>query len=295
MVDIYHLTSDQMVLFCEARTVFTEAARLRLIATGTGTLYVRVTQHGIDAGGSDLATVLGLPDSVLAPAVKSAILYKSAVDTTQAIYDSPTRPKNLAVAQHIVGMVALRLSSSPDAFISLVEMMDHDTHLYSHAVNVCTYTVALGERMNLVKPVVIALGTSALVHDVGMSRVDRSVLNKPGPLTQAEFAIIRDHPEWGLEQLGALGTQHELIASVVRDHHERLDGSGYPRGLRGNRIDLLARMVAIADVYEALTSNRPYRRGLTPYEALEIIRRMLSQFDPDVFAQFVLLLGDVKP
>jgi HD-GYP domain-containing protein (c-di-GMP phosphodiesterase class II) len=291
LVDLYHLVGGQYVLYCEARSVFPENARMRLVSAGIVTLYLRITGGGIDAGGIDIPTLLSLPDSHLAPSVKAAILYKSAIDTSQSIYESPARPGNIEAAQQLVGLVATRLVSNPDAFASVVELMEHNSFLYTHAVNVCTYAVALGNRMNLMKPVLITLGTSALVHDVGMTRVPRRILDKPGPLTADEFTVVRRHPDWGFELLGANQGQRALISSIVRDHHERLDGKGYPRGLKGSQIDLLTRIVTIANMYDALTGDRAYRHAHSPYIALDTMHRENGLFDPDVFTQFVQLLG----
>jgi HD-GYP domain-containing protein (c-di-GMP phosphodiesterase class II) len=291
LVDLYHLVGDQFVLYCEARSVFSEAARLRLVSTGVVTLYIRITRGGIDAGGTDIPTLLSLPDTHLAPSVKSAILYKSASDTSQSIYESPLRPGNLDAAQRMVGLVAMRIVSNADAFASVVELMEHNSFLYCHAVNVCTYAIALGDRMNLMKPVLITLGTSALVHDVGMTRVPRRIIDKPGSLTADEFAIVKRHPDWGFELLGAHQGQRALISSIVRDHHERVDGTGYPRNLRGSQVDLLTRIVTIANMYDALTGNRAYRQAYSPFVALDTMKRETGIFDPDIFTQFVQLLG----
>jgi HD-GYP domain-containing protein (c-di-GMP phosphodiesterase class II) len=252
---------------------------------------VRVSRDGIDAGGADLPTLLSLPDAHLAQSVKSAILYKSALNTTQTLYESRMRPENIDVAVQYVGMVTMHLSSNPDAFTSVVELMDHGHELYTHAVNVCTYSAALGADLGLVKPVLMTLGTSALVHDVGMTRVPARIREKADVLTAEEMAIIRRHPDWSAELVGAVVGEGELMTSIIRSHHERLDGGGYPRGLSGVRIDTPSRILALANVYEALTSHRPYREAYTPFQALDIMRRMTSQLDPDLFLRFVHLLG----
>jgi HD-GYP domain-containing protein (c-di-GMP phosphodiesterase class II) len=291
LLDIYHHVRDQYVLYCEAHAVFSEAARLRLISAGTVTLYVRVTRAGVDSGGADLPSLLSLPDAALAQSVKSVILYKSALNTTQSLYESRMRPENIDTAVQYVGLVTMHLSSNPDAFTSVVELMDHGQELYIHAVNVCTFAVALGADVGLVKPVLMILGTSALVHDVGMTRVPPRIREKADALTAEEMAVIRRHPDWSAQLVGAVVGEDDLMTSIVRSHHERLDGGGYPRGLAGARIDTPTRIVSLANVYEALTSHRAYRGAYTPFQALDIMRRMTGQLDPDLFLRFVHLLG----
>ena len=291
LVDINHKLGGLFVAYCEARAIFSETARLWLSATGVPTLYLHVTNRGIDAGGADDATLLSLPDSELAPSVKSAILYKSTLDTTQTLFDAPNRPENYRAAETMVGTVALHLSANPDAFSSVVEMMNSSFDLYNHSVNVCTYSVALGDQTGLSKTDVLTLGMAALVHDVGMTRVPARIVNKPSLLTEQEMAVIRQHPDWGAELVGSVDSQRARVAEVVRRHHERIDGQGYPRGLRGSQIDTLTRALTVANVYDSLTSVRPQRPAMQPYQALDTMRRMGGQMDPDLFAEFVRLFG----
>ena len=291
LVDIYHLISGQFVLYCEARSVFSDTARLRLIAAGVPRLYLHVTKRGVDAGGADVAALLALPDSELAPSVKSAILYKSTLNTTQTLFEAPTRPENYAAAEQMVGTVTMHLSANPDAFSSVVQMMNTSYDLYNHSVNVCTYAVALADQAGLSKSEMLTLGMAALVHDVGMTKVPARIINKPAALTEQEMAIVRQHPDWGAELVGSGDQSRERVATVVRNHHERIDGAGYPRGLRGSQIDLLTRVLAIANVYEALTSSRAQRPAMAPFRAMDTMRRMLGQIDIDLFNDFVRLLG----
>lgn len=152
----------------------------------------------------------------------------------------------------------------------LEKFKQHDYGTFVHSVNVALLAAIMGMRLGYKKKRLKYLTLGALLHDVGKLRVPKEILNKPGGLTDGEFAIMKQHPQMGVEML----KNTHLLSSVtatVREHHERWNGKGYPYGLRGNSIHFDAQIVAVADVYEALTADRPYRKGLPPYYALEMI------------------------
>jgi HD-GYP domain-containing protein (c-di-GMP phosphodiesterase class II) len=151
--------------------------------------------------------------------------------------------------------------------------------------------VALAKRMGLDDHSLRKAGMAGLMHDLGKTAIPVAVLNKPGPLDDAEWALMRAHPRHGERLLRPLGLDDEVIDACLH-HHEKVDGSGYPDGLHQSDIGLLARMTAICDVYDAITSDRPYKKGWPPSEAL---RRMAEwsprHFDKRVFEQFVQTVG----
>jgi HD-GYP domain-containing protein (c-di-GMP phosphodiesterase class II) len=173
----------------------------------------------------------------------------------------------------------------------VARLMDHDYEVYSHGVHVFVYTVFLLQSLGLPGPSIIQAGVGALLHDAGKEEVPRSILRKPGRLTPEEFLAIREHPERGLRLCRSLSLSR-LARECIFMHHEKLDGHGYPRGLSGEAIPVHARAVALADVYDALTSNRIYAPAVRPYEALRIMRyEMAGSFDPELFRRFVILLS----
>jgi HD-GYP domain-containing protein (c-di-GMP phosphodiesterase class II) len=139
-----------------------------------------------------------------------------------------------------------------------------------------------GKRMDLDAVELLELELAALLHDVGKLRVPREILRKPGALTDRERSLMRNHPMWGAELVsGVPGLQ--AVALIVRHHHERIDGSGYPSGLSGVRIPVASRIMAVCDAYGAMTERRPYRRERAPQKALAELREQAgSQFDPAV-------------
>jgi len=292
MVDLYHFAHGRYLLYCGAYAVFTREAQLRLLENDVKELYIRLRAGAVDAGGSSLSELLVLPDTQLTPLAKAGLLYNSAISTAQAALTEPTTPENVEAVQRLVGATVTHLTRDPGALLTLVHMMRHDFSLYTHAVNVCTYATALGRTIRLEQEELLDLSPAAFLHDVGKVRIPPAVLHKPAPLTEEEWAIVRRHPEWGVQILRVKTFSRPLIRTIVLQHHERLDGSGYPQGLTGLHIHLLARLVALVDVYDALTSERPYRASLTPFKALYTIKEEVpGQLDHNLFVSLVKTLG----
>jgi HD-GYP domain-containing protein (c-di-GMP phosphodiesterase class II) len=166
-----------------------------------------------------------------------------------------------------------------DEFMQMMYATDPD--LSGHGSRVATFAAPLGHRLGLDRDERRCLHIAAHLHDVGKVHVDRRVVQKPGPLTEAEWVQMRRHPVEGFRIVD--GLVHETIANIVVAHHERFDGTGYPFGLRGEEIPYLARILLVADAYDAMTSDRPYQPALAAEMALAELQRCAgTQFDPDV-------------
>jgi HD-GYP domain-containing protein (c-di-GMP phosphodiesterase class II) len=157
-------------------------------------------------------------------------------------------------------------------------------------------SAAFGKRLGLLEEEIRTLGLCGLLHDIGKAKVPTEILQKPGALTPEEHAIMQNHANWGRDMLMALPKVVHATIDVAYNHHERLDGKGYPRGLEDYQIPYFAKIVAIVDTYDAITSNRVYDRGRSSMEALEIIHRFRgTQFDPDLAREFVQMIGIYPP
>ncbi len=180
---------------------------------------------------------------------------------------------------------------NPGAIVSLARLKTRDDYSYMHSVAVCALMVALARQTGMNEEDCRAAGLAGLMHDVGKALMPLDVLTKPGKLTESEFAVIRTHPERGYGLL--LGGQGVLDSTldVALHHHERMDGAGYPHRLVGEQISLLARMGAVCDVYDAISSNRPYKAGWDPAQSIARMASWKGHFDPAVFAAFVQSLG----
>ena len=195
-------------------------------------------------------------------------------------------------AQKLVEEITDSVSRNPGALISLARLKTADDYTYMHSVAVCALMIALARQLDLDEELTQRLGIAGLLHDLGKALMPMDVLNKPGKLTDEEFAIIKTHPEEGYKLLLASTGADDIALDVVLHHHEKTDGSGYPKRLKNEEISLHAKMGAVCDVYDAITSNRPYKAGWDPAESL---RRMAEwsngHFDPTVFQAFVKSLG----
>lgn len=201
-----------------------------------------------------------------------------------------------AISAEVVGELVEEISSSvmrnPGALISLARLKTADDYSYMHSVAVCALMIALARQLDLDEKQTKDAGMAGLLHDMGKALMPMDVLNKPGKLTEEEFAIIKRHPEEGHRLLLEGGTVGPVALDVCLHHHEKIDGSGYPKGLKDDEISLFAKMGAVCDVYDAITSNRPYKEGWDPAES---IRKMTDwskgHFDEKVFQAFVRSIG----
>ena len=195
-------------------------------------------------------------------------------------------------ARQLVEDISDSISRNPGAIISLARLKTADDYTYMHSVAVCAMMVALAKQLRLDDAQTRLCGMAGLLHDIGKVAMPVEVLNKPGKLTEAEFAIMRTHPGEGYKMLQASGGVDQVSLDVVLHHHEKMDGSGYPERFAGDQISLYAKMGAVCDVYDAITSNRPYKSGWDPAESL---RRMAEwsngHFDAKVFQAFVKGMG----
>lgn len=180
--------------------------------------------------------------------------------------------------------------------LELVEVLaialdERDQYTHGHARRVTTIALQIGTAMKLTFADMEILRLSGILHDIGKIGIPDQVLLKPGKLSGEEFAWIRKHPEKGARILRQLNNKMIAeIADIIKHHHERYDGKGYPAGLHGEEIPLLSRIIALADSYDAMTSDRPYRKGMTREDALaEIQRESGGQFDPVMVANFLYL------
>lgn len=180
----------------------------------------------------------------------------------------------------------------PGALISLARLKSQDDYTYMHSVAVCGLMVSLAKRLGLDDDTTREAGMAGLVHDLGKARIPLAILNKPGKLTDGEFVVVKNHPTAGYEMLLEAGGVGPIPLDVALHHHEKVDGSGYPHRLKDENISLFAKMGAVCDVYDAITSNRPYKAGWDPAEALRKMTEWApGHFDNTVFQAFVKSVG----
>ena len=195
-------------------------------------------------------------------------------------------------ARQLVDEISDSVARNPGALISLARLKTVDSYTYMHSVAVCAMMVALAKQLGMGEPDVRRAGLAGLMHDLGKALMPMDVLNKAGKLTDSEFKIIKSHPVEGHKLLLTGDRVDEVVLDVCLHHHEKMDGSGYPQGLVGDAISIFAKMGAVCDVYDAITSNRPYKAGWDPAESLRKMAEWANgHFDPVVFQAFVKTMG----
>lgn len=198
---------------------------------------------------------------------------------------------NIAEAAPLVEEISRSVARNPGAMLSLTRLKNQDDYTYLHSVAVCALMIALGKQMHY-EGSLETLGMAGLLHDVGKMAIPEDVLNKPGKLTDVEFDIIKAHPLRGWEILKESFNVSEIALDVCRHHHERIDGRGYPDNLAGPDISLAAKMGAVCDVYDAITSDRCYKKGWEPGAALKKMTEWKEgHFDETIFNAFVKTIG----
>uniref|UniRef100_A0A7C3W8V9 HD domain-containing protein n=1 Tax=Fundidesulfovibrio putealis TaxID=270496 RepID=A0A7C3W8V9_9BACT len=178
---------------------------------------------------------------------------------------------------------------------SLSEFLSHKYHSYTHSLNVMVLTVAVLQSLpGMDQTTLFEAGLGAALHDIGKTQIPDEIINKPGPLNQEEWEVMKTHPVRGLGICATMPISH-VATNTILFHHERFDGNGYPGGIAGEAIPVHARVLALCDAYDALTSLRPYANPLPPYKALSIMREdMRGAFDPVLYKRLVYVLGNAR-
>lgn len=190
-------------------------------------------------------------------------------------YDATLFPKQKIDNSLALLQKSIQIMEETNLIVPLNQLKKFDPATYSHSINVAMIAIQIGTETGYSQDMLYELSIAALLHDIGKLRISQSILLKPESLTKAEYDSIKQHPEYGAELLHG-NAPLDVEISIIQ-HHERYNGTGYPNRLCANKIHLNAQIIAIADVFDALTSNRPYRRSLPPYHALEIIEKGKDQ------------------
>lgn len=242
------------------------------------------------ASGPGIDEPVGLAEEV----VRAAKIVSKSKEAVTSMFNEARMGKALdtADAMPLVEEISNSITRNPGAIISLARLKTKDDYTYMHSVAVCALMVALARQMGLDEAAVRQAGMAGLLHDIGKMMIPLEILNKPGKLTDAEFEIVKSHPAEGHKLLLEGKGVDEVALDVCLHHHEKMDGTGYPDRLTADEISLFAKMGAVCDVYDAITSNRPYKNGWDPAESLrKMAEWSKGHFDPVVFQAFVKSLG----
>lgn len=201
------------------------------------------------------------------------------------------QPLKLARVDELVSQMSDSVLRHPSALISLARLKTSNDYTYMHSVAVSALMIALAHELKLSQELVIEAGIGGMLHDIGKIAIPDAILDKPGKLTDEEFDVIRKHPNAAISILTDNEHVSDLVLDICLHHHEKYDGSGYPHRLANEQISLFSRMGAVCDVYDALTSTRPYKAGWDPAEAIHQMAKWQGHFDNEIFHAFIRTIG----
>jgi HD-GYP domain-containing protein (c-di-GMP phosphodiesterase class II) len=280
---------DFVELYRSASLPITMADLEKLREDGVEKLYIRLEE-------ADAYRQYVCQHVIHDPSVPTTVRVRALTEVTRVAFQdalvSPQCEGMVAVAEQFGQQMATLLAERSVQFDELYSTLAHDYYTFTHVCNVSVYCTRIGQLVGLRDPEELAaLASAALLHDIGKRHIPPHVLNKRGKLTDAEWDLVRQHPTSGFRELARRGDLDWSQLMVVYQHHERPDGSGYPCGLVADEIDPWARICAVADVFDALTCQRPYRAPLPVTEVCEHLERCAGRrFDPQIVAAWCALI-----
>lgn len=281
------------ILFCRADELFSSERRNELIERNIKKLfiYIKDFKNYFRYQEKNLRNVI--EDKQKSSTEKSQAVYHVAKNLALELVNNPRSGISVGRVTKWVDNTIGYILNDENAFSSLIKVTSHDYYTYTHSVNLSVLGLLFGQHISLNSHDLNCLGTGMLLHDLGKIDIPLEILNKPGCLTKDEFEIIKQHPKTGVKLLEdeKIG---EKTLKVIIQHHENDDGTGYPNRIGGDDIHLFGKISRIVDVYDAMTTIRPYADARTPFAALkEMNETMVDCFDKELFKEFIHFLGPV--
>ncbi len=209
--------------------------------------------------------------------IKATFIKKIASETMNDLFESNVNSENLSKINNIIDTTIKLILTEKNAMYSMLKVTSYDYYTYTHCIDVATYAIGFGIYLNLSKKQLELLGRAAMLHDIGKKRIPHNIITKNGKLTKEEFEIVKSHPTFSVEVLKESGETNELLLKIIEQHHEKCDGTGYPKGLKEQEIEVLAKIISICDVFNALTTRRTYKDRMNSYEAFKIMNKEMKK------------------
>ncbi|MBI1317769.1 MAG: HD domain-containing protein [Candidatus Hydrogenedens sp.] len=283
---------EKPVLYRGANLPFTEEALDRLKRQGLAELWVPASDRAnlrayVEHHMGDILT-----DDTIPVEHRSTLMYESAQGLVRDVMLEPRSGQLIERSAELVPHMIQFIFEEGKSFEHLMKVCSYDYYTYTHSVNVFTYCVALAQHVGHTQEEVQTFGQGALLHDLGKSRLPLDVVNSPGSLSDEQWELMRLHPVYGYDLLIEQGVTDPVVLDVTRHHHEKLNGKGYPDGLKGDEISRWARMCTIVDIFDALTTRRSYKEARQSFDSLQFMHaHMADELDPELFRAFVGLMG----
>ncbi|MEA3353686.1 MAG: HD-GYP domain-containing protein [Campylobacterota bacterium] len=223
---------------------------------------------------------------------KSEILHELASDVMYDMLDGELNPKKIMQANSVVNDKVDILLSDHNAVKAMLKVTSHDYYTYTHCVNVSTYSLGFGAFLKLTDKQLRIIGMAGMMHDLGKKQIPLEIINKKGKLSDDEFKTMKNHPTFGVDLLKELGETDKLLLDIVEQHHEKLNGTGYPHQLKAKEIHPYAKVMAICDIFDALTTKRSYKPAMKSYDAFSLMRhKMEHEIDQKLLEQFIKFMS----
>ncbi len=292
--DLYlKVEGGKYVLYLSRESPFTQGDLESLAAKQITRLYVSPEEKDNYTRYLEQHLPAIISDPHIATETKARIVYETSSTVVHDLFDNPTAESIQRSKETVSSTVSLILSND-EAMKTLIQLTSHDYYTYTHSVNVSIYSVALSKTVlaTASDAEIHRLGAGFVLHDIGKSRIPREILSKQGALDVQEWELIRSHPEEGARILQKTNHLTQEASVICLQHHERFNGSGYPKGLKATRIHKYAQVCAIADVFDALTTDRSYSKAVSTFDALTTMKTDMKElFSTEFFEQFVKLLS----
>jgi len=298
-IDIYLAKGTSYSLYSSLELNFTKHDVQRLIDSGVEFAYVSIKDHHAYYRTMENTIQEIVADPNLQKEKKTEILYATSIELANQILSVPPGKEEINRAANIAQATVQLILKDSESFSQLFETFNHDFYTASHMVNVCSVSVALAQKMGVMDPdLLYPLGTGSLLHDVGKIFIPIEILNSEKTLNSEQMAMVRSHVERGCEHLASVIELPPEVMAIVAEHHERIDGSGYPKGLKHDEISPFGKLAGIVDSFDAMTSVRPYRKETYSVEqALGLIEDDTpDKFDKDILRALTSLVEPIiKP
>lgn len=228
-------------------------------------------------------------------AEKALVLRESSMGIVEDLYENPDVGVALENAKPVVNEFITFMQAEPEAMSHLISLSGHDFYTYSHSLDVSIYSLGLADAVGFKKNELEEMGLAALFHDIGKRNISLDILCKKGGLDDAEWTQMQKHPQYGIAILNDYPNVTDAVKAACFEHHESFAGNGYPQQLTGPEIHPFARIVAITDTYDAMTTQRSYNVPMKPVDAVNMMREKLAaRYDPDMLKALYSILFKLK-
>lgn len=217
--------------------------------------------------------------------------YQNISKNINELFDNPESFSNVKKVDEIVTDMIVIIEEDDFTVSSFVTILTYNYYAHTHSLNVSIYALCLAKHMGIKKDNLQNLGTAALLHDLGKGKIDNTIINKKGKLTDSEFNEVKKHPFYGWQLAKKLGIDNEDILRGIYCHHEKIDGTGYPKGLKKDDIPLFARIISICDTFDSMTTKRSYKDSVGTFDTLILMKtEMSNNFDSNIINNFIQML-----